>query len=486
MITITQEPIAYSPIKNELVYVMSGGNSSNFGHLYLVDIYSASSNTFIKRMQVPKVPNTVFGVADVHKILSDYVRPERDIISGGTPFFNGNNSFINYYVLVGEQYEKWRYDDYYFDAGRVLFSSATQKHGLVVGDVIRVSQDVPYTFQEYQGIQTVYSVVDEYAIVIDETFQSGPPEGGVIGKDNGEPLSFSAVTTGSTKTAWNTAIDYDEWVDYDPSDYVYKFPVNAVKTLSTNAPREDWWMRLSGQMFLYQPQFSAITSTPIEALYVFTYNEQGALVGNYLVNHSACTTTDPFYLGIGPKDIVNSTEFSVLSGPSTIINDAVAYYELFTADFAPPQSERIRINLDRTCTQHEVFDILFMDKKGTLNTFSFYLRNDRKMVIKKDQYHKSKGNLVNGVWTNSRQDRGLSTYNVDSSREFIIRTELMNEECSHYLEDLLESPYVYRIVGNYFIPIIIKDGTYTIYNERDKVFLYEMSIADANYRINLL
>ena len=59
------------------------------------------------------------------------------------------------------------------------------------------------------------------------------------------------------------------------------------------------------------------------------------------------------------------------------------------------------------------------------------------------------------------KDRGASVLGTNSTRDITLYSRFLNDSETLMLTDLINSPEVFIIENNNFIPVVVKDGTYT-------------------------
>tara|TARA_R100001244_G_scaffold63542_1_gene52773 strand:- start:8783 stop:10000 length:1218 start_codon:yes stop_codon:yes gene_type:complete len=98
-ITIEQTPILYTPVYNEMIYVISSTNSGNTNFKYVVDVV-INSDSF----RLTLFPHPSFGTAyiDIGKIIETYISSDIDASTYG--FQENTNSIKSFSVNFGEQY----------------------------------------------------------------------------------------------------------------------------------------------------------------------------------------------------------------------------------------------------------------------------------------------------------------------------------------------------------------------------------------------
>lgn len=481
MITSIQVPFPYNLSRNKQIFTFSGASYALDGYEYLVDIYELTGTTLLSRNSVPKYPNSVFGYFNASKIVSDYI-PNDDLIELQVEPIPAPNSYFTYRIELGEKFLQWNYDDYFFaPSGRTIFSSTTltTQHNFQVGDDVVINHDSDIYFPQFSGRFIVESIPDQYSIIINTPFDSGPSFGGSVRYYDNRFIEVPNITSLSAYTSYIGAQDENTYISYLPEDYVYQFSANT-KFLSTNAP-DDFGIDRQGHFLLYCPSLSGPLF--VAAGYTFrTRDQYGNQLGVYRVNFSG--VTDASYIGIGPADIASASGYTtVLSGQSPPIQDNVVEYDIFITNFTNAQLSQIKtFRILDECTKYGDFEVLFQDRLGSFGSFNFNLRRNQEIGIKRNHYNKATGIVdpSTGEYSDRYNDFGLKSMDVAANEEYVLRIELQDSDASEYFKDLLLSKTLYWVdPDNNLIPFIIKDGTYQIFDDTVDEIRYEIKIAFA-------
>lgn len=101
-ITIRQEPSEYSPVYNELKFVVSSTNTSQANFRFICDVYVNGSSDYIARLDTVPNPTYGTGVFDVARIIESYVTHDFDVDSVASK--KCENSTAYYQCKFGEEY----------------------------------------------------------------------------------------------------------------------------------------------------------------------------------------------------------------------------------------------------------------------------------------------------------------------------------------------------------------------------------------------
>lgn len=473
----------YLPVYHPVHVMTDSSSKTNQAFSYFVDIFSADTNVHIDRKPFPKRPVTGYGLYNLAPVLKSYIRPDLDITPAATGFTLAPNYKFNYRTVFGERFTYWNFTDNYYDSGLVGFTSSSQSHSFKVGDQIIISQDIPFTNGEYEGIKTIVSA-STYSIVTSQAWAgSTATEGGKIRYADGSSISYSGLASGATAFVFCAAFQPDTIKTFNGEDWVVGGGgVGSLANLLTNAPSS---FRIKGDAQAYLSTFGGNYAGRIH----ITTSGSGVQVGSYVIeNYDPFNTGKQWYLvGVGPWNIENST-YTVLSGPSTIFGASVDTYTVQMQRNIlgfPASSKILTLKIDDRCTSYRRFDLLFMDKKGSWFPFTFQAKHNKSTKINKSLYLKDSLYEIDGsTITYDTKNRGFDAYNLEQTTKYVVRSLEMTEQESEYFSELVSSPYVYWMsdVSNW-TPVQVEDGDFPIYNPDSGLIQYQISFTVANKNV---
>lgn len=102
MITVSQEPKNYTPVYNDVIYVVTSDKKTEQNFKYIADIYINGVGTAIERLKC--IPDPVYGsgVFNLGRVIESYVTFDIDKTTYG--FQQNLNSYVRYVVRFGEEY----------------------------------------------------------------------------------------------------------------------------------------------------------------------------------------------------------------------------------------------------------------------------------------------------------------------------------------------------------------------------------------------
>ena len=162
------EPNTTTPAYNPVVYWVDSTNKNETGFKYVVDVYDGSGTQIAEYRVAPRIDDG-YGVIDLSRLLSSQVSKDLNISS--TTYYNASNSYFEYEVYFGEEYNaSYAYTGFVdsttvggLTAGYVALQVAS--HSYAVGDQIQVTETVT-TNALVNGLHTVLDT-DATHVVLD-------------------------------------------------------------------------------------------------------------------------------------------------------------------------------------------------------------------------------------------------------------------------------------------------------------------------------
>lgn len=281
-----------------------------------------------------------------------------------------------------------------------------------------------------------YLNYDDFTLPSAATFVKAPyVEYSVTIRENWDGVDQPTTVTLATKTASNVLMDRQEWLQNKVTDYDY-FHIKEDGTITGTPPRLLISKPLGVPM--YKDEFYYIhvvgrTDLDLMQLRINQYDAAGNFVPPF-INYTA-----PIGL--------------------TSARAVFAKLDLSTITFQP-QTTRIQVTVldglnndttesrffdleDYPCTQYDRWKLFYMDKYGSYNNISFGMISTSDFSVDPKTFRKR----IDPLNDSSRQ-RGVTRYTQRTDQKFTLNTDLLDEVQSQMIQELLESPRVYRDVRN--------------------------------------
>ena len=468
-ITLKGSPDAFAPAFNPLWYYFESTNKNAVGFRYVIDLYDgAGTPTLLHRYKIAPRPSDGYCEFNCSRVLSSYL---------GVAIAAAQ--FVDYDISVGEEYGvTWTYDSVqsYNNFGNIyngyyeISDSAMGAHNYSVGDQIDITQDPTITNTAISGLHTVVAVPNAYGIVIDIPYTTAVANGGSSVFADGRKTIYPALYSITNKVVFQGAVGHEYYRTYTSTEYTLDFtnPGSAVSNHPIEKTvREGEYISLN-----FKGDFDYIVAT----------NNRGDIWRTGVQSQANPITTvrmDPTWV------LANCTTYVAGSGP--IIDSDVEWYDVWVSDSAignKPLCYRYRFNIDRTCTNWGEMFVSFMDRLGSVGSFSFTLKNEKNLKISREEHTFMYGDLSGSAWTYATTDYGQKTINSTLETTYSLRTQWLSEEEAAYFLELMTSPQAYLNTGNGFFPVIVKTSSVKVAQRpQDKNLKYEIKLMLANNEI---
>ena len=317
----------------------------------------------------------------------------------------------------------------------------TGPNGYAEFKINRVIQD----YLSYNLQNNLYGFAENDASICRYVLKFGEEYDNSVDCDAGTTI-YSDLTTTASYFAWNAAMQYREFEEFDYDTFV--MDDSAAKFL-THSPSEV----LIGEGQQFAINFFNITNNKVYALVVDTYDSSGTPIQSCEIQNTAYysvaagdTSRRMLSVGVGTDNLNNST---LLSGNQPVITADVAYYKIYLEDsLANVISEVKRFTIDRRYTKYGVNRFWWLNRLGGFDAYSFTKLSNRTTGITRTEYHKLMGALDTSaspdVWKYSIGDRGRTNISIDAQDRFKTNSHWLTEDEALWMEELFTSlePYL--------------------------------------------
>lgn len=472
-VTLVGSPQALSPGYNPSVWYFNSTNKTQPGFRYYVEILNTSSVIVATYRYVPAI-TTGYAVVDLTKLLRNFVSKD----SNTSKIQRVPNSWFGYVIKVYEEYQvPYVYQNYMTPDGILTELNATSNtHTFNVGDQIYVNQtDGGASRPMLQGIHNVISptISGSSSVTIDTPWPGtvGTMGGSVTYADNRKTLSAVKYTS-STHYIFNGSLDFLSFRAYNMVDY--DMSAGSAKVLFlTSMPRKNFYVYDTQDVRL---NFANYLSGSQD---VYFENDSGDKFNT--INATTQVSQAVIAVNCGPQCGLTNT----LVGSTPLVKPTTKYYDVWVQSSSTQRSEKIRFYIDRRCRIQE-YEILFMDRMGSMNSFSFELRGDITNNNTKSTFKKLAGGLgtdaVGAAYAYATNDVGESTYNVDFYQTLSLNTNWLNDEMSVYFQELITSPVTYlKVAANTYVAVIVTTSSMVEKRQIDKKLIrYTIDVKFAN------
>jgi hypothetical protein len=234
-----------------------------------------------------------------------------------------------------------------------------------------------------------------------------------------------------------------DFIDYDYQDWILKpTPVNG---FLTNDPSIT--VRSGDRLYV---NMYANTSDDLEYIQLKRYTSSGSLIGTTLIG--IIMVGDFAKAGIGHKNITEVYGSTFL--------DTTSYYTVQAIGDGVATSKLLRIDIDTTCSKHEIIRLQFLNTLGGFDAFNFTKVSKNTIDVQRTGYKKNVGSVVSDVWTVSKMENPDQVLSSRVNERLIINSDWISEEEAIWLKELISSPVVFQEVGGEFIGVKVLTSSY--------------------------
>ena len=470
-ININNQPADdFNPVYNPVVYEIESTNKNKLGFRYIVQVKSLAGGNpvLFEKTIIPEFDNGT-GIVQLDRELSDYItyNYSQTVVNViGTQ----NDSFLRCIVEFGEEYfESWEFEDFFFVGGADIGSYNPNSLPNATSLVIRKSQGgpAPYTTgdsifvtlvgdqsrPQIAGVKEVLRVGDRveggihyWEVVLNMGWVgSGPSDGGSTRYSDNRKTRFLGVNTElPTQTFFNGAYGHQEWNNYSKDDYV--LDNSEAKVLSQIF--DGYRIRENSRCYI---NFVNIDSPDN----IRFRNDSGE---EYRYNISTGTPVIRC-INVG----LSRTSFgSIQSGSGALIKPTTKSYSFQFYQNNTPISREYSLTIDRSCVVGEYKEINYLDKRGSFLPWYFTLINTEKHNINRSTFERYNGNFTSGKWRNQITFGGHTIHHADYDREYLLRTDWLNERDATFFHNVVESPVTFINEGGQMVACVMETNSVEI------------------------
>lgn len=467
VITLTGRPQSLTPVYNPVVFTWTSPDTSLENFKYTFNIKNTITGETIADFSIYPLQDDS-GYIDISRILSNYTTV--DFNRNGLSYSIASNSYINYDVNIGEQYKlNWVFDTLYtVGTSSALYSNyitleqtnIQTANVFQVGDQINIISATSGAFANINGLHTVVDVPSLSSIVIDQQSTVGQigatAFSGSVQYADGRSIRYNNLYSLTNLCAFNGALPWSTFKLWDKDDYLVVDRIGAttsqVKFL-TNMPDNFYAVSGAEMWFNYAAYIPFDNSLDVELVVV---------ASNGVTGSNVITTNNT-----NENIIVNQ----VPVGPGQLgFFDGIEWYE-FYLNANGKASRTYRVYIDNRCTI-ENYQILFMDRMGSIVNYSFQLRSKEMINVTRDSYKQQYDVYESATsYDNDNSKGGTTIVNVNVQKEYELNTNWMNDEMSVYFEELITSPFTWILIDNEYYSCTIQEKDLEITRQKNKKLL---------------
>lgn len=316
-----------------------------------------------------------------------------------------------------------------------------------------IRNSVPTTSLELNATDSMVT----YAIIVYEKY--------------GDPPITQASATSTTLKAFNGALEYAEWINFDYSIYDPNQTQDAV--FLTYFPTTS--RALCGmQENFYLGYFEQSGVVPV-LLNVFLLDIQG----NTIASDSLSITSSDFnILNVGPQVIIANSSITQID-----FDDCFKYevaIDVSGVSFVGP----FTIYMDTDCKRYETYRLHWLNKLGCWDSFTFGLVSTQSATVESFGYQRDSGVWSGNSYTYPLYSGQKVNYAKTKDKQLVLNSDWISQEVQNWLvESLYDSPIVYleQNNGTEFEPVKVTNSTYQLKTRRRDGLLQEQVTIDRTY-----
>lgn len=462
-ISVTGSPQDLQPGYNPSVWWFKSSSVGQPGYRFYIEVYNTAS-TLLATYRLAPEPSTNLGVLDVTRLLRNFLSSDYNTSSVQlTP-----NSWKGYFLKCYDEYSiPTSYTDFVQLGATDITALAVASHPYVVGDQITISQAAGYAYPVLQGVHTVVAGTTPTRIALDVSWglvsaHTGTHTGTTIFSDNRKTLTFQM--TSSTLYVFNGSVPFVDFATWSSTAYKMIAPSHSTKFL-TSMPRKNFYIYETQDIRL---NFSNFLLGNIKNLDIKNSNGEHYIMGGPGIP----VVTNEAVIGVncGPSSLTAINNVSTFTGSTfPVVKPDTEWYtvQVFSTG-GSAVGEIIKINIDRRCRIWD-WEILFMDRMGSMLSYSFQLRGDLTTNNDKSTFKKLAGGLVSNTYSYNTKDVGESTYNVNYNETRQLNTNWMDDDMSIYFQELVSSPVTYlKLESGTYVSVIVTNKSMVEQRQKNK------------------
>ena len=316
-----------------------------------------------------------------------------------------------------------------------------------------IRNSVPTTSLELNATDSMVT----YAIIVYEKY--------------GDPAITQASATSNTLKAFNSALEYPEWINFDYSIYDPNQTQDAL--FLTYFPTTSRALCGMEENF-YLGYFEQSGVVPV-LLNVFLLDIQG----NTIASDSLSITSSDFnILNVGPQVIIANSSITQID-----FDDCFKYevaIDVSGVSFVGP----FTIYMDIDCKRYETYRLHWLNKLGCWDSFTFGLVSTQSATVESFAYQRDPGVWSGNSYTYPLYSGQKVNYAKTKDKQLVLNSDWISQEVQNWLvESLYDSPIVYleQTNGTEFEPVKVTNSTYQLKTRRRDGLLQEQVTIDRTY-----
>ena len=276
--------------------------------------------------------------------------------------------------------------------------------------------------------------------------------------------------TSATLLAFNGALEYREWVNFNYDDY-------------------DPWQTNYAKFLTYFPRSKRALCGMEENFYLGYFEQTGAQTATLVVNLFDISGNN---IAFGSYNITES-EFVILNvGPQVIIDNTAinqvdfddCYYYTVYVELTDIATETFTIYMDLDCKRYDTYRLHWLNKLGSFDSFTFSLVSTEAANVQSYGYQRDPGVWDGTSYTYPLYAGQAINFAKTKTETLTLNSDWINQDIQQWLvKSLYDSPLVYleRENGTEFEPVKVTNSNYTLRQRRRDGLIQETVNIDRTF-----
>ena len=276
--------------------------------------------------------------------------------------------------------------------------------------------------------------------------------------------------TSATLLAFNGALEYREWVNFNYDDY-------------------DPWQTNFAKFLTYFPRSKRALCGMEENFYLGYFEQTGAQTATLVVNLFDISGNN---IAFGSYNITES-EFVILNvGPQVIIDNTAinqvdfddCYYYTVYVELTDIATETFTIYMDLDCKRYDTYRLHWLNKLGSFDSFTFSLVSTEAANVQSYGYQRDPGVWDDTSYTYPLYAGQAINFAKTKTETLTLNSDWINQDIQQWLvKSLYDSPLVYleRENGTEFEPVKVSNSNYTLKQRRRDGLIQETVNIDRTF-----
>lgn len=276
--------------------------------------------------------------------------------------------------------------------------------------------------------------------------------------------------TSATLLAFNGALEYREWVNFNYDDYD-PWQTNFAKFLTYFPRSKRALCGMEENFYLgYFEQTGAQTATLVVNL--FDINGSNIAFGSYNI-----TESEFVILNVGPQVIIDNTAINQVDF------DDCYYYTVYV-ELTDIATETFTIYMDLDCKRYDTYRLHWLNKLGSFDSFTFSLVSTEAANVQSYGYQRDPGVWDGTSYTYPLYAGQAINFAKTKTETLTLNSDWINQDIQQWLvKSLYDSPLVYleRENGTEFEPVKVTNSNYTLKQRRRDGLIQETVNIDRTF-----